>query len=169
MNRIIVLAMHGTPPQDFPKKEMAELFSLRAQLKHAGSDSPEVAGKHRELDAKMRRWPRTSENDPFYAGSQELAGHLSRETGLEVVVGFNEFCGPDMEEALDKAAAAAGPGGKIVVITPMMTRGGEHAKSEIPAEIRKAQQKYPTVEIAYAWPFEFAEVARFLASQIQQF
>lgn len=169
MSAVILLAMHGTPPNDFPKNELAEFFELRGKLKRSGGAAPDLIRRHDELDLKMRRWPRTPQNDPFYTGSQELASHLGRETGQEVVIGFNEFCGPDMEEALDKAVAAAGPAGKVVVITPMMTRGGEHAKSDIPAAIRKAQEKHPAADIVYAWPFEFLEVARFLASQIKHF
>jgi sirohydrochlorin cobaltochelatase len=169
MGSVIVLAMHGTPPHDFPKNEMAEFFELRGKLKRTEGPSPDLIRRHDELDLKMRRWPRTAENDPFHAGSEELASHLSKETGHDVIIGFNEFCGPDMAEALDKGAAVAGSGGKLVVITPMMTRGGEHAKSDIPAAIRKAQQRHPTLKIVYAWPFEFSEIARFLASQIKQF
>ncbi len=169
MSAVILLAMHGMPPNDFPKNEMAEFFELRGTLKRSGGVSPDLIRRHDELDLKMRRWPRAPQNDPFYTGSQELANHLGRETGRKVVVGFNEFCGPGMEEALDKAVAAAGPAGKVVVVTPMMTRGGEHAKADIPAAIRKAQQKHPKAEIVYAWPFEFSAVARFLASQVEPF
>jgi sirohydrochlorin cobaltochelatase len=169
MSSVIVLAMHGAPPQDFPKREMAEFFELRGKLKRTDGSAPALLRRHEELDLTMRRWPRTPQNDPFYAGSQALAEHLSRETGQKVIVGFNEFCGPDMDETLDKAVAASGPKGKIVVITPMMTRGGEHAKSDIPAAIQRAEQKYPRAEIIYAWPFEFSEVAQFLASQVKRF
>jgi hypothetical protein len=28
---------------------------------------------HTKLDAKIRTWPQTAENDPFYTASQELA------------------------------------------------------------------------------------------------
>ena len=169
MPSIILLAMHGTPPNDFPKNELAEFFELRGRLKRAGEAASALTDRHAELDAKIRRWPRTPENDPFHAGSRELAAHLSRETGTEIVIGFNEFCAPDMDEALDSAVGAAGPSGRIVVVTPMMTRGGEHAKSDIPASIRKARLRHPRAEFIYAWPFEFQEVARFLSSQIKSF
>lgn len=169
MPSIILLAMHGTPPNDFPKNELAEFFELRGRLKRAGEAASALADRHAALDAKIRRWPRTPENDPFHAGSQELAAHLSRETGTEIVIGFNEFCAPDMDEALDGAVAAAGPDGRIIVVTPMMTRGGEHAKTDIPSAIQKARGRHPKTEIIYAWPFEFPEVARFLASQIKPF
>ncbi len=164
----IVLAMHGVPPNDFPKHEMMELFGLHAQLEH--TDGPERAvleRRHAELDAKVRAWPRTAENDPFYVGSQDLATHLSRATGHEVIVGFNEFCAPNLDEALNQAIARRAD--KIVVITPMMTPGGEHSEVDIPAAIWRAQERHPTIDILYAWPFEASEVAQFLATQAARF
>jgi sirohydrochlorin cobaltochelatase len=164
----IVLAMHGTPPSDFPRQEMAELFDLRARLKHAaGPLDLSAEHRHAELDAKMRAWPRTAQNDPFYAGSEEMAKHLRRETGWDVIVGFNEFCGPSLDEALEKATTL--PVEKVIVITPMMTQGGEHSKTDIPAAIHRAQGRHPDVPILYAWPFEVSDVAQFLAKQIGRF
>jgi sirohydrochlorin cobaltochelatase len=169
MPSIILLAMHGTPPNNFPKNELAEFFELRGKLKRSGEAAPDLIHRHNALDAKIRRWPRTPQNDPFQAGSRELAAHLSRETGSKVVIGYNEFCGPDLDEALDDAVGTAGPAGRIIVVTPMMTRGGEHATADIPAAIQRAKARHPEAEIVYAWPFGFSEVARFLASQIKQY
>ena len=165
---VIVLAMHGSPALDFPKDEMAEFMSLHAQL---GSMSGPLASAQRvrydQLDSRMRAWPRTGQNDPFYAGSQELAKHLRQESGLEVIIGFNEFGAPTLEEALDRAAAREA--GQIVVVTPMMTRGGEHSAVDIPGAIRRAQQKVPSQKIIYAWPFATEDIARFLSSQVTRF
>ena len=105
MKDVIVLVMHGAPPNDYPPREMAELFGLHARLEHAhGSERAELERRHAELDAKMRAWPRTPQNDPFWSGSHELAEHLGRGTGLQVIVGFNEFCAPSLAEALKRAA-----------------------------------------------------------------
>ena len=169
MPSIILLAMHGTPPNDFPKNELAEFFELRGKIKRAGEALPALIDRHNALDAKIRQWPRTDRNDPFQAGSRELAVHLNQKSGSKVLIGYNEFCAPGMDEALDNAVAAAGPAGRIVVVTPMMTRGGEHAKTDIPAAIQKARQRHPKADIVYAWPFEFPEVAGFLAAQIKPF
>lgn len=166
MNSInIVLAMHGAPPNDFPRQEVAELFALHGRLEHAAG--PERAALERrfdELHAKMRAWPRTAENDRFWAASLEMAQALRRETGHSVVVGFNEFCAPSLDEALDEAAAQGAR--QIVVLTPMMTRGGEHAEADIPAAIHRAQERHPQVRFEYAWPFPTDEIARFLAAQV---
>jgi sirohydrochlorin cobaltochelatase len=167
-NAVIVLAMHGAPPIDFPGPELVEFMSLRAQLEHAHGEPEKTLGqRHEELEAKMRAWPRTVQNDPFYAGSQELAGRLRRETGLEVVVGFNEFCDPTLDKALDQAAARSAD--RIIVVTPMMTRGGEHSAVEIPEAIRRGQQRHPGKRYIYAWPFASDDIARFLASQVARF
>jgi sirohydrochlorin cobaltochelatase len=115
----------------------------------------------------MRAWPRSVQNDPFYAGSQELAGHLRRETGLEVILGFNEFCAPTLDEAFDQAAGRNAT--KIIVVTPMMTRGGEHSAVDIPAAVRRAQQRHPGKKFIYAWPFVAEDIARFLAAQVARF
>ena len=68
----------------------------------------------------------------------------------EVVVGFNEFCAPDLAQALDEAAARGA--GQVVVTTPMMTTGGEHAEQDIPAAIDQAPARHPQVTFDYAWP-----------------
>ncbi|HLE58025.1 MAG TPA: hypothetical protein VJA85_00090 [Candidatus Limnocylindria bacterium] len=99
---VIVLAMHGLPPRDFPPAELAELMTLGARLGHGPTAAPpELARRHAELDARIRSWPRTAANDPFWAGAQMLALRLRRETHWPVVVGFNDFCGPSLDEALD--------------------------------------------------------------------
>jgi sirohydrochlorin cobaltochelatase len=157
--------MHGAPPNDFPEHDMAELFGLQARLKGAtGAERVALERRRLELDAKMRAWPRTPQNDPFYAGSQELAAHIRRATGCEVIVGFNEFCSPSLEEALNQAIAREAE--KVIVITPMMTRGGEHSEVDIPAAVQTAQAQHPETPILYAWPFKVSEVANFLAAQI---
>jgi len=165
MKAIIVLVMHGVPPNDFPKREMGELFSLHARMEGvAGVERAALERRRLELDAKMRAWPRTAQNDPFYAASQELGAHLSEATGCEVIVGFNEFCAPSLDDALDHAIARGAE--KVIVVTPMMTRGGEHAEVDIPAAVKTAQAQHPEIPIVYAWPFRVSEVASFLAAHI---
>lgn len=165
MKTVIVLAMHGAPPNDFPRHEALELFSLHSRLEHASeSERATLEQRHEELEARMLAWPRTSKNDPFHAGSLELADQLSMAAGMEVLIGFNEFCAPNLDEAFDMAIQ---PGvERVIVVTPMMTRGGEHSEVDIPNAIKRAQTMYPQVEIPYAWPFETDSAARFLATQV---
>ena len=164
---VIVLAMHGEPPNDFPRDEFASFFALHARLHYAGAKIDEdLHHRYAALDAKMRAWPRTAENDPFHAASLQMAKQLREITGLEVVVGFNEFCGPTVEEAIEEAVAREA--GSIVVTTPMLTPGGIHAEIQIPALVREAQQKHADISIRYAWPFDLSEVAQFLAKRIHK-
>jgi sirohydrochlorin cobaltochelatase len=166
MTTTIVLAMHGSPPADFPPAETAELFNLTFQLEHMPKGArPDLEERLAQLDEKMRSWPRSADNDPFYAGSLELAEHLHQASGSVVIVGFNEFCAPSLEAALSQAAES-NPG-RIVVITPMMTRGGEHSEVDIPSIVRGAQERNPSIPIVYVWPFDPSQVARFLADQIE--
>jgi len=147
---------------------MAEFFGLHARMEAGGHGmQPAQRERYRALDERMRAWPRTPANDPFHAASLELAARLSRETGLETVVGFNEFCGPSLDGAF--CAAAARGTGKVIVVTPMLTRGGEHAGSDIPEAIARARDVHPGVEFVYAWPFEDAAVVRLLADQVRGF
>jgi sirohydrochlorin cobaltochelatase len=166
MKTAIVLAMHGAPPADVPSREVIELVGLHEGLEHAPAWVRRLLEpRYRRQDARMRARPRTVQNDHFWAGSQELAEHLRTATGLPVVIGFNEFCAPALDDALDEAAEGAD---KVIVVTPMMTRGGEHSEAEIPDAVRRAQERHPTVEFKYAWPLDAAAIARFLAEQINR-
>jgi sirohydrochlorin cobaltochelatase len=156
--------MHGAPPDQVPQREVVELVGLHQALEHVPAFVRAVLERrYRHLDAKIRAWPRTAHNDPFWAGSQELAEHLRSATGSEVIVGFNEFCAPTLDAALDQAAGQAE---HVIVVTPMMTRGGEHSEIEIPSSVKRAQERHPAVAFQYAWPLDISEVASFLAAQI---
>lgn len=165
MKRVIVLAAHGAPPKDFPNDKLVEFFGLHFRLESMqGPGRAPMEARFRELDMEMRSWPRTAENDPFFAATMELARLLGDKTGKEVVVGFNEFCRPDLDDAFEKAVS--GGAGHIVVVTPMMTPGGEHSEEDIPAAISRARERWPALHIDYLWPFDQAEVAGFLAAQL---
>jgi sirohydrochlorin cobaltochelatase len=165
--QVILLAMHGAPPSDFPASELAELFCMRARIEL--SNGPERAlyeGRFHELEAKIRAWPRTASNDPSHAGSLELASHLSQAIGYEVVLGFIEFSNPSLDEAFGQAVQQGTE--RITVVTPMMTPGGEHSEKDIPQAIQRARQRFPEIEVQYAWPFSIPHVAIFLATQIAE-
>ena len=167
MSDVIVLAVHGNLASDFPKEELGEYFGLRGRLALVtADDKARVEARYRALDARLRAWPRTPANDPFWAASMALGEHLSHVAGPRVVVGFNEFCDPSVDTALDHAAALGAS--RILVVTPMLTRGGEHAEHEIPAAIRRARERHQGLPIVYAWPYEPIEVAQFLTDQLSR-
>jgi sirohydrochlorin cobaltochelatase len=167
MKSIVVLAMHGAPPNDFPKQRLGEFFGLHGRLEFAhGPELEAMQRRYHELEAQVRTWPRTPANDPFHAASLELADRLSEAVGCQVVVGFGEFCAPSLDQALDEAVTRGAE--SITVVTPMMTRGGEHSEVDIPAAIGRAQRRHPAALIRYVWPFEPADVAHFLAAEIKK-
>lgn len=167
-NVVVVLVMHGTPPNDIPGHEIAEFFGLHGRLEYAsGPERVQLERRYSEIEAKIRAWPRTVNNDPFYWASQALAEALGKETGYEVILGFNEFCNPGLDDALERAVQRGAE--KVIVITPMMTSGGEHSEIDIPRAIEQAKARQPGVPIVYAWPFQVREVAQFLASNIARY
>jgi sirohydrochlorin cobaltochelatase len=168
MTTAIVLAMHGSPSKDFPHNETAEMFGLHARLHTVqGPEREALARRHDEIEKRMREWPRTAINDPYWAASQELAEYLGRESDMRVVVGFNEFCGPSIEDAV--GLVVSGGADDVLVMTVMMTRGGEHSEADIPAAIARAKEAHPGVNIRYAWPFDPQEVAAFLVQHARHF
>jgi sirohydrochlorin cobaltochelatase len=168
LNTVVVLAMHGAPPSDFPRAEAAEFFSLHSRLNHAtGPDKEEMERRYTELEARMRAWPRTAQNDPYYAAAQALAAELGPAADATIEVGFNEFCNPTLDEALD-SAMTSNPD-RVVVVTPMMTRGGGHSEVDIPQAVNRAKERHPGAPIVFAWPFAVPSIAQFLASQIKKF
>lgn len=165
---VIVLVMHGSIPSDFSKAELGEYFDMPRRLREADPSQREaLAARNAELGARLRAWPRTAENDPYWQGSNELAQALAARAGVEVLVAFNEFCRPTIGEAIDAACAAGAS--QVVVTTVMLTRGGEHAEKEIPEEVEAARERHPGVEIVYAWPFRTTDIARFLSDGVAGF
>jgi sirohydrochlorin cobaltochelatase len=192
MKKVIVLVMHGMPPRDFPKAEMGEYFRSYDPFHHVSSQgsgghahgghggdhghghahgapnghSQQGPSRFQELDEKMKRWPRSPENDVFFGSAYKLAKQIEETSGCPVVVGFNEFCAPDLTEAISVAATHKPE--TIVVITPMMTPGGIHSEVDIPNTIKNAKSQYPNIAFEYVWPFNMANVARFLHEQIEE-
>jgi len=167
MKLIAILAMHGQPPKDFPQNDLLDYFKLHFGVKAMGENTPPpMRQKYEILELKMRIWPRTPENDPYHTGSYELAHELQNQLGIPVYVGFNEFCAPALEEILEKAANEAPD--KIIIITPMMTCGGEHSERDIPLAIEFVKTKFPAIEFSYLWPFEVSEIANFLVTQMKR-
>jgi sirohydrochlorin cobaltochelatase len=168
MKTVIVLVMHGMPPVDFPREELAEFFRLHSIIEAGeGGDLRLLQDRYASLADKVRNWPRNEQNDPFYAASGDLAAHLGQESGHEVIVGYNEFCAPTIEEALQLAADKNA--NKIIVATPMMTRGGNHAERDIPAAMDRFRKLHPEVQVIYTWPFDTGQVAKFLSDHISRF
>ena len=50
--------------------------------------APALAQRYRDLEARMRAWPRTRANDPFHAASTDLAARLARARAVHREVEF---------------------------------------------------------------------------------
>lgn len=156
-SKAIVLVGHGSVASDVPRPLVHRLRALEAERRTSGAPmSPEEI----ELDHRVRRWSRTPETDPYKAGMDAIAERLRARAG-RVVVAYNEFCAPSLEEAV--AALVAEGVADITVVTTMLTPGGVHSEVEIPESVRALQGAHPAVRIRYAWPFDLDAVAGLLA------
>ena len=164
MKTIIVLAAHGAPALDCPRMYVGLLVELEESMPGLVERWGWLKGLHARFDRKVRRWPRTADNDPYKKGVEALVASLAGRTGLEVIAGYNEFCAPDIPEAIEQALAAGAE--EVVVATTMTTQGGEHSEHEIRELVEMAQQRHPNARIWYAWPFDPAQIANVFAGEI---
>ena len=163
--RGVILVGHGGIPKGCPQEWVATLKRLEAQ-RRAAKLPP--SAEEMELDAKIRRWPRTPETDPYQAGLEAVAQRLqSHLDGDLFALAYNEFCAPTLEESVAQLIAKGAT--HIIVTTTVVTPGGSHSEVEIPEILNHLRLRYPTVEVRYAWPFDLQQVAQTLAQQIRRF
>jgi sirohydrochlorin cobaltochelatase len=155
----VLLVGHGAPPKDFPRDLVSRLKALEGRRMATGGA---MSDEERDLDAKIRSWPRTPENDPYREGLLALADALrTKLDGSPLLVAYNEFCAPSIEAAIAEAIASGAT--TITVIPSMLTPGGVHSEVEIPAILADLRAAHPGVTIRYAWPFDLQAVATMLA------
>ena len=159
----VVLVGHGAVATDCPRELVTRLKALEGRRAAAGGGEPTV--EERDLDARIRSWPRTAATDPYRAGLETVADRLRAVLGAtRVAVAYNEFCAPTIAEAV--AAEVAAGARRIAVLSSMPTPGGVHAEVEIPRELARLRALHPGVALHYAWPFDLDAVARLLAGQL---
>lgn len=159
----VILVGHGGIPADCPGELVSELKRLEGMRRARGL--VEMSPREAELDKQIRDWPRTPESDPYGAGLEQIATRLRpRVAPRKLVVAYNEFCAPSLEDAI--ADLVAHGVRRIVLTTTMFTPGGSHSEQEIPEIVEHQSKLYPDVEIRYAWPFDLERAADFLADQI---
>ena len=159
----VVLIGHGGTASDTPKPMVGELKRLEGerQARRETVMSPREA----ELDKLVREWPRTPATDPYKYGVEEIAKSLVPKLGgRRLVIAYNEFCAPSVEDAIDGLVREGYT--RISLVSTMFTRGGIHAEFEIPAIVVEARKKHPGVAVEYAWPFDAEFIASFLAAQL---
>ncbi len=162
--RAVVLIGHGGVPKDLPKGWVAELKRLEAERRASGGDPTQ---SELTADDRIRNWPRTPENDPYRRGLESLARHLEPLLeGQRLVVAYNEFCTPSIEQAVSGLMDEGFR--QVALVTTMVTPGGSHADGEIPEEVATLQARFPEMELQYAWPFDLAKVAELIKYQVSQ-
>ncbi|MDH5668572.1 MAG: CbiX/SirB N-terminal domain-containing protein [Nitrospira sp.] len=161
----VILVGHGGIPKDCPPDLVARLKRLEAQRRTTHHPPSQ---EERDLDAKVRRWPRTADSDPYQSGFLALA-ELLRSSLRDTLfaVAYNEFCAPTLEESVHSLINTGAT--TIIVTTTMFTPGGAHSEVEIPEILDRLRPLNPGVTIRYAWPFDLRLVADILAEQIRRF
>lgn len=161
----VILVGHGGLPSDCPSELVSRFKRLEMQRRAKGEPASE---EEKELDRKIRDWPRTPESDPYKVGLERLAKHLAdKMPDCKIVVSYNEFCAPSIEEAVDDLVVSGIK--SISLISSMFTPGGSHSDIEIPEEVEELRSKYPDVKFLYAWPFNLNNIADLMAGHIKGF
>ena len=124
-----------------------------------------ATGRAAELDAKIRRWPRGPQNDPYKVGLERVADALRPMVPAKLVaIGYNEFCSPSIAEAIEEVVRQGAT--TVVVIPSMLTPGGIHSERDIPRALDEVRTAHPEVTINYLWPFDVKMVAGLLADHV---
>jgi sirohydrochlorin cobaltochelatase len=127
-----------------------------------------MSAEERELDTRIRQWPRTPETDPYQSGLEALAAQLRANLGeVLFAVAYNEFCAPRLEESVEELIKKGAT--QITVTTTMFTPGGAHSEIEIPEILEQLRKQYPDIVLRYAWPFDLSMVAKLLQEQVARF
>lgn len=160
--RAVVLVGHGGVPRDCPRELVRRLKALEGQrAAHGGPPSDE----ERALERRIRDWPRTPATDPYQAGIERLATALrARLAGVRLVVAYNEFCAPALDEAVD--ALVADGVADVTVVPTMLTPGGSHSEIDIPETLAGLRRRHPRLRLRYAWPVDVELLAGMLAAHL---
>ena len=162
-NEAVVLIGHGGSASDIPRALVSELKRLEGERQ--ARKELAMSAREAELDKQVREWPRTPETDPYKYGVEAIAKALAPKLGgRRLVVAYNEFCAPSVEDAIEKLAGEGCE--RILLISTMFTRGGIHAEFEIPAIVLSTRKKHPRLKGEYAWPYDPGFIADFLAAQL---
>ena len=163
--RGVILVGHGGIAKDCPADLVSKLKRLEAQRRATGA--PPTA-EEQELDATIRKWPRTAATDPYRAGLEAVGAALRPLlNGALFALAYNEFCAPSVEESIEDLIKQGAT--QITVTTTMFTPGGAHSEIEIPEILHRMRAKHSQVAIQYAWPFDASTIARILNEQVQRF
>ena len=86
---------------------------------------------------------------------------------VPLLLAYNEFCAPAVEDAVAELAASGVT--QITVVPTMLTPGGSHSEIEIPETLDGLRARYPQLDLRYAWPADLDLLARMLADHLKIF
>jgi len=163
--KAVILVGHGGLPKDCPREIIQQFKQLERERKTSGKPA---SSEERDLESRIREWPRTPENDPYKAGLEQLAERLEPLlAGAPLVLAYNEFCAPTVEDAVADLAVRGVT--HITVVPTMLTPGGSHSEIEIPEILDDLRTRHPALEIRYAWPTDLDLLAGMLADHLKKF
>ena len=120
----VILVGHGGIPKSCPQELITKLKRLEGLRRTTGTP---ISTEERELDTRIRRWPRTPETDPYQPGLEAVAARLRAHLGEgHFAVAYNEFCAPTLEESVEELIEKGAT--DIIVATTMVTPGGFHSE-----------------------------------------
>jgi sirohydrochlorin cobaltochelatase len=156
-----LLVAHGSPARDLPRELLRELRQLNAKPDRSAADE----ARAQELEHTVRHWPRTGDNDPYRAGTEELVAELRLLMGdVPVLAAYNEFCAPSIVDAVEQLCRSGVT--HVDVFSTMMTPGGGHSEHDVPEALATCRQRFPGVELQYRWPYQLARVAKLLKDHL---
>jgi len=161
----VVLVGHGAPASDCPPYLVFKLKQLESRRRALGG---EPSDEEQELDAKIRNWPRTAENDPYRAGLEAVAEKLRPKLpdDSEIVTAYCEYCAPTLDGAVQDLVRRGFQ--RVVVVSSMLIPGGAHSDVDVPRTIEGVSWRFPDLDIEYAWPFDTESVADLLALHLKR-
>lgn len=142
----VVIAAHGDIPLDY---EMGQAEKIMEKISDTARKVPRNIGKI---------------NDPHKLESERLAKKVKDKTGLEVKVGFSEFCSPSIPEAINQLASE---GFNKIIVVPLFLTHCKHTEKDIPEILEKAKKQVANVEILCTEPI-IEEIAEILCEKIRK-
>ncbi|MEM2134027.1 MAG: CbiX/SirB N-terminal domain-containing protein [Candidatus Jordarchaeaceae archaeon] len=142
----VVIAAHGDVPLDY---EMGQAEKIMEKVSDMARRLPRNIGKI---------------NDPHKLESEKLAEKVKVETGLEVKVGFSEFCSPSIPETINQLASE---GFNKIIVVPLFLTHCKHTEKDIPEILEKVKKQVANVEIVYTEPI-IEEIADILCQKIRK-
>jgi sirohydrochlorin ferrochelatase len=166
----LVIVGHGIPASDFSRDKLRKMMELERQIELAGGEDKvpaSVLSEFRALERECRRHPRTPQNDPYNAAVERVAQAIVNSKRFDhVLVAHNEFCGLDVEEAIELAVQQGAK--RILVFTTMVIPGGMHSEVDIPMKVARAQNRFPNVQVEYIWPVSKDSIANLILHEVDR-